>query len=76
MSTPYEPRIQANWRWRRATSLRTTDLPYSVATNRNEPSMPPKLRAEQEGFSFKVLRAMMNGEGVAMLDLPRATLIR
>ena len=48
-----------------------------VVTNRQELSLPPKIKAEQmKGFSLYVMRAVMNGRGDAVLDLAASNIIR
>ena len=48
-----------------------------VVTNRQELSMPPKIRLEQiKGFSLWALRTVMNGRGDELIDLARSNLLR
>jgi thiamine pyrophosphate-dependent acetolactate synthase large subunit-like protein len=48
-----------------------------VVTNRQELSMPPKLKLEQlKGFSLWALRTVMNGRGDELVDLARSNLLR
>ncbi len=48
-----------------------------VVTNKEELSMPPKIKAEQvKGFSLWALRAVMNGRGDQLLDLAVSNFLR
>lgn len=48
-----------------------------VVTNRQELSMPPRIKLEQlKGFSLWALRTVMNGRGDELIDLARSNLLR
>jgi pyruvate dehydrogenase (quinone) len=48
-----------------------------VVTNRQELSMPPKIKLEQvKGFSLWALRTVMNGRGDELVELARSNLLR
>ena len=48
-----------------------------VAVNRQERSMPPTIAVEQmKGFSFYMIKAVLDGRGTKILDLANTNLLR
>ena len=53
--------------------------PYllSVKTAKQELAMPPKVKLEQaKGFSLYMLKAILNGDGNALVELGKTNLLR
>jgi len=48
-----------------------------VVVNRQELSMPPTIQVDQMvGFSFYMIKAVLDGRGTQILDLAKANLLR
>ena len=60
-------------------TMLASDGPYllSVKTAKQELAMPPKVKLEQaKGFSLYMLKAILNGDGNALVELGKTNLLR